>query len=284
MEISKYTDGNEAPPAWDEVSSKQTELDGVLLDRTEGRVREILKGLFKDDEAHYHLSYANVVAVRRLGYNDHGPVHARIVVYNALKILRLLKEEGVLPSIQEEHVGTFEDAQVAVALGAFLHDVGMGVTRNDHEWHSCYLADPIIQRHLERVYPDDLGKRVVIRSLVHETIVGHMANSPIHSREAGIVLIADGCDLSQGRARIPQLLNNSPAVGDIHRYSASAIERVDVAAGRHKPVCITAEMENVTGLFQVEEILMTKVKASPIMPHLEVRVIVDGDAPRYYLD
>ena len=39
----------------------------------------------------YH-SYANAVSVRRLGYNDHGPVHARLVTYNALKILRLMHE------------------------------------------------------------------------------------------------------------------------------------------------------------------------------------------------
>jgi len=72
-------------------------------------------------------------------------------------------------------------------------------------------------------------------------------------------------------------------VGDIHRFSASAIRRVDIKRGENKPVSIQVTMDNVTGLFQVEEILMTKVKASPIMPHLEVSAIVGDDSPRHYL-
>ena len=72
-------------------------------------------------------------------------------------------------------------------------------------------------------------------------------------------------------------------VGDIHRFSASAIRRVDIKRGESKPVSIKVTMDNVTGLFQVEEILMTKVKASPIMPHLEVTAIVGEEEPRQYL-
>ena len=42
-------------------------------------------------------------------------------------------------------------------------------------------------------------------------------------------------------------------------------------------------MENVTGLFQVEEVLMTKVKASPIIDCLEICAIVGEEPPRFYL-
>ena len=42
-------------------------------------------------------------------------------------------------------------------------------------------------------------------------------------------------------------------------------------------------MENVTGLFQVEEVLMTKVKASPVMPYLELCALVGDQPPRFYL-
>ncbi|NBC17783.1 MAG: phosphohydrolase [Bacteroidetes bacterium] len=271
-------------PDWLENSSKQRELDRVLLDRTEGPVNTLLQHLTSDAVMHQYHSYANVVSVRRLGYNDHGPVHARIVTYNALKILRLLHEAEVATSLEDEEVGRYEDSQVAVALAGFLHDIGMGVARTDHEWHSMILADRQIRSCLEHVYPDEHDPmRPVLHALTHEAIVGHMASQRIHSMEAGVVLVADGCDMAHGRARIPQALERDPMVGDIHRFSASAIRRVDIQRGESKPVSIKVTMDNVTGLFQVEEILMTKVKASPIMPHLEVTAIVGDEEPRQYL-
>jgi hypothetical protein len=110
-----------------------------------------------------------------------------------------------------------------------------------------------------------------------------MAHSRIHSIEAGCVLVADGTDMSRGRSRIPAMLSKDPAVGDIHRHSASAIRRVDLGPGESKPVRITVAMDNLTGVFQVEEVFMTKVKASPIMQHLEICVVVDDQPPRFYL-
>lgn len=270
-------------PEWFAVSGKEEELNRVLLDRTEGRVRAVLEQMLYNEEIHHYHSYANVVSVRRLGYNDHGPVHARIVTYLALKILRLLHERGMHTSLENEEVGDFEASQVGVALGAFLHDIGMGVTRQDHEWHSITLADHFIRNCLAEVYPEKHPLRAVLRALAHECIVGHMAHERIHSLEAGAVLVADGCDMAHGRARIPQTLSRDPVVGDIHRFSASAIRRVDIQPGEKKPVGIVVTMDNVTGLFQVEEVLMVKVKASPLMPHLEISAVVGESDPRYYL-
>ncbi|MEM1127100.1 MAG: phosphohydrolase [Bacteroidota bacterium] len=270
-------------PDWREKSIKAEELDQVLLRRAEGSLRTVLDVLLHDEEVHLMQSYANTVSVRRLGYNDHGPVHARITTYNALKILRLLDKGGVTPSLVAEQVGTYEDAQVGLAIGCFLHDVGMGVARKDHEHYGIQLADDIIKRVLAAVYPSGDARRIYLRALAHECIAGHMATYRIHSVEAGVVLVADGSDMAKGRSRISQLISQQATVGDIHRYSASAIDRVDIKAGEAKPVSITATMANVTGLFQVEEVLMTKVKASPIMQYMEVKALVGDDPPRYYL-
>lgn len=270
-------------PDWRTVSPKQTELDNALLTRTTGKVNRVLAWLLEDEEIDQYHSWANVVSVRRLGYNDHGPVHARISTYNALKILGLLNDADVAPSLVREEVGDFEDAQVAVALGCFLHDVGMGVARENHEWHSIHLADEFIKRYLTLLYPEGDPMRAVLRALAHEVIVGHMARVKIHSVEAGAVLVADGTDMSKGRARVPEMLSADPVVGDMHRYSAGAIARVEISAGEMKPVRITVKMTNTSGLFQVEEVLMTKVKASPIMGELEVCAVVNGEKPRFYL-
>ena len=58
-----------------------------------------------------------------------------------------------------------------------------------------------------------------------------MATHPIHSVEAGIILIADGCDMTKGRARIPLEIPSKPAEGDIHKYSANSIEKVKIGRG-----------------------------------------------------
>ncbi len=278
-----FVQGDQTYPQWDASNPKEARLDEVLLERFEGPVRLLLEGLLADEEVHLYHSYANAVSVRRLGYNDHGPVHARLVTYNALKMLRLLHEHGIETSLEAEQVAGYETSQVAVALGAFLHDCGMGVAREAHEWHTINLVDPFIRRHLERVYPAEAALRVVARAVAHEAVVGHMAKVRIHSVEAGTVLVADGTDMTRGRSRIPQLIERDPVVGDMHRFSANAVTRVDLTPGEHKPVRINVAMENVTGLFQVEEVLMTKVKASPIMQHLEVSATVGDEPPRFYL-
>ena len=58
--------------------------------------------------------YANSVSIRRLGYNDHGPVHMRQVVGNAIKMLNILHEAGIQTSLEKEEMGTFEDSMCAV--------------------------------------------------------------------------------------------------------------------------------------------------------------------------
>lgn len=270
-------------PDWKEPTPKEDQLDQALLHRSEGKVTELLKGLLVDQEIYMYHSYANAVSVRRLGYNDHGPVHARITTYNSLKILNYLREGGVPTSLEREEIGTFEDSAVATLLGCFVHDVGMVVTRDEHEWHSLNLMDSVISKYTEQLYPDDLAMRTVVRSLAHEVIVGHMAHTRIHSVEAGVVLIADGTDMTRGRSRVPLNMDRDPMVGDMHRYSANSVSRVEIGKGESKPVQISVYMDDVTGLFQVEEVLMTKVKASPIMSHLEIVAHVADEEPKFYL-
>ncbi|MEQ9103579.1 MAG: phosphohydrolase [Rhodothermales bacterium] len=270
-------------PDWKTPSPKEEQLDRALLSHTDGRLHEAVKAMVSDKEINLYHSYANVVSVRRLGYNDHGPVHARVTTYNALKLMRLLHEGGVETSLVAEDVATYEDSCFAVALGCFLHDLGMSVTRERHEWHSIILADKIITRYLDTFYPDDLAMQIVLRSVIHESIVGHMAHDRIHSLEAGVVLVADGTDMTRGRSRIPMNLERDPMVGDMHRYSANSITRVDLGPGANKPVRLTIQMNDVTGLFQIEEVLMTKVKASPIMPFLEIAAEISGQEPKLYL-
>ncbi|MBT6582223.1 MAG: hypothetical protein HOO17_10385 [Bacteroidetes Order II. Incertae sedis bacterium] len=89
--------------------------------------------------------------------------------------------------------------------------------------------------------------------------------------------------MTKGRSLIPINLQLDPEVGDMHRYSANTISKVEIEKGEMKPVRISIQMDNPTGLFQIEEVLMGKVKASPIIKHLEIEACIDGEQPRMYL-
>jgi len=263
-------------------SPKELTLDAVILRKVSGKVQRAAEILINDPEVKHLQDYANVVAIKRLGYNDHGPVHMRQVVLNALRMIDLLAEAGVKLNLEREEIGTFEDSRLAVLMASFVHDVGMTVGREAHEHTGVWIALPVIDRILSEVYPDEPEKRVIVRSLVIEGIVGHMGVHRIHSLEAGLVMIADGCDMEKGRARIPMLLATESRMGDIHKLSASAIEHVRIGKGEEKPIRIQVEMSASIGLFQVEEVLLKKIDPSPAKPYVElVAERVGGEVKRY---
>ncbi len=244
---------------------------------------ELVKFLFADPELHEMQEYANNVSIRRLGYNDHGPVHMRQVVTNAIKMLNILHDCCIPTSLEQEKIGCFEDSMRAVIMAGMMHDLGMAIGRQDHEQMSALLAQPIIDRALMHILPDDLHRRTIIKCVATEAIVGHMSSRKIHSIEAGIILIADGCDMTKGRARIPMAINTVPRVGDIHKYSANAINRITIQPGDRKPIKIDIEMSADVGFFQIEEVLLEKINASPAKKYVEIYAGVEGQERKCYL-
>jgi metal-dependent HD superfamily phosphatase/phosphodiesterase len=269
-------------------SQKEHSLDNRIIElirelKLSGKAVEAARLIISDDEIQAMQEYANTVSIVRLGYNDHGPVHMRTVSVNALLMLGLLRDAGIHTNLEKEDCGVFEDSLIAILLAAFLHDIGMTVSRHDHEIHSVYMARPILERILKQVYASDTQKRVMVQSLALEGISGHMGNRPIHSLEAGLILIADGCDMTKGRARIPMARSEAPKVGDIHKYSANSIEDVRLLKGQEKPIRIEIHMSSEVGFFQVEEVLLGKIAVSPAKPHIELYAQVQGGEPKQYL-
>src|SRR5215471_15731723 len=80
--------------------------------------------------------YMAQVHAERLGMSDHSWVHTQIVLNIALRLLRLLVKAGVEPAMVADHQMRERDAEVVVAGGALLHDVGMSIHRADHEEYS----------------------------------------------------------------------------------------------------------------------------------------------------
>ena len=266
-------------------SPKEISIEKKILDELEvgSRARAIAETLMNDAEVQETQEYANTVSIVRLGYNDHGPVHMRKVTQNAVHMMNLLHQAGVKTSIETENAGNLDDSLSAIVFASFLHDLGMSMGRSDHELFSMTLALPIIERALKAVYPDELKKRVVIRSLALEGIIGHMASRRINSIEAGLILIADGCDMDKGRARIPMVVSSEAKVGDIHKYSSNSIELVKIGKGELKPIKIEVEMSTDVGFFQIEEVLLPKVNMSPVKQYIELYAGVTGQETKKYL-
>jgi len=275
-------------------SQKEISLDNKIIEAirrlvpdganpADSAAMETARLLASDDEIQALQEYANTVSIKRLSFNDHGPVHMRSVALNAVIMTGLLRKAGIPTSLEKEECGTFDDSLTAVLLAASLHDIGMSIGRQDHELHSAYLASPIMERLLLKAIPDKLNRRVIIRSLALEGISGHMGTRHIKSLEAGVILAADGCDMEKGRARIPIALSSGPKVGDIHKTSANSIDAVRIQAGSQKPIRIEVHMSGEVGLFQIEEVLLSKISASTIKEYVELFAIVSTGEPRQYL-
>ena len=263
-------------------SAKELSLDNKLIKKIgefklSGKAEAVLKLLLSDKELQTVQEYANTVSIVRLGFNDHGPVHMRIVVMNAMLMLNLLRRAKIKTSLEQDGCGDFEDSLTAVICAAMMHDVGMVISRQDHDLHSVTVAYPILDRILAKVFGTDMGKRVMIRSMALEGIVGHMGTRTVHSLEAGVVQIADGCDMTKGRARIPIAMHQTKG-GYIHQYSANSIEKVNLCKGKEKPILIDVLMSDDVGLFQVEEVLLRKISNSTAKPYIELQARV-GDRP-----
>ena len=269
-------------------SQKEFALDSKIIQTIEdfnlsGKALEGVKLVMADEEIQNIQEYANHVSIVRLGYNDHGPVHMRTVALNSIIMLGLLRDAGKKASLEAEGIGSFEDSILVVYLASMLHDLGMSIGRQDHELHSAYLAVPILDRFMSELFGNNINKKIMIRSLTLECIAGHMGSRTIHSLEAGVVQVADGCDMTKGRARIPIAMGHAAMSGSIHKFSANSIDGVRVSAGNEKPIHIEISMSSEVGLFQIEEVLMHKIASSTAKPYIELYAQVQNEEPKRYL-
>ncbi|HPV14847.1 MAG TPA: hypothetical protein PL126_04280, partial [Candidatus Cloacimonadota bacterium] len=73
-------------------SVKQKSLETRIIKRLKGVPLEAAKLLFADPSLQAIQEYANVVSIKRLGFNDHGPVHVdNVVVDDGAELLRRLR-------------------------------------------------------------------------------------------------------------------------------------------------------------------------------------------------
>jgi uncharacterized protein len=221
--------------------------------------------------------YMAQITSERLGMSDHSWVHVKVVLNIALRVLRLLVKGGIEPAMVTDHGMRDRDAEVVVAGGALLHDVGMSIHRADHEAYSLFLAQERLQSLLADVY-DEPQRTVVISEILH-AIIGHRRKGEPYTVEAGVVRVADALDMAEGRSRIPV---EGGRYG-IHALSAAAIDEVRIEQGDERPVKVEIEMNNSAGIFQVDDLLATKLRGTPLEGHVEVIAQVEGETEKRLL-
>lgn len=269
----------EAPDAALDVDARfERRIVMNVPDRHNPKLRRVMELVNADDDLYALWTAANVNAVERLHMTDHGPVHVKIVMNIAVRMLRLLAEAGVEPGVVKNYDMEAGDAEVVVALAALLHDVGMSIHRADHEAYSLFIADSKLREILPEIYPPRQG--TIIRADVQHAIISHRSGGKPLTLEAGIVRIADALDMAKGRSRIPFEAGSL----SIHSVSAAAVDSVSIERGATKPIAIVIEISNSAGLFQLDQLLLSKLQGSGLEKHLEIKVKVGEEEKRLLED
>jgi metal-dependent HD superfamily phosphatase/phosphodiesterase len=259
------------PPPHSAVLREATEPMRIKVPTRGNRALEKFLDAANADEqlkAWWYVAQANA---NRLGMSDHSWIHIQIVVNIGLRLFRLLHRRGVEPETVRLHGMRAQDAEVVIAAACLLHDAGMSIHRTDHEAYSLFLAADKLGALLAGVY--DEPERSVIAAEAMHAIIAHRRRGDPLTIEAGVVRVADALDMAEGRSRLP-FESGRP---NIHSLSAAAIEGVQIEPGEEKAVRIEIAMNNSAGVFQVDELLATKLRGSGLEEQIEVVAQIDAE-------
>ncbi len=234
----------------------------------------VLEWVNENDDLYGCWIAANVTAIERLGMTDHGPVHVKIVMNLAVRLLRLLMDGGVKPAVEIHYALEPEDAEVVVTLAALLHDVGMSIHRADHEAFSLFMAQDFLKEVLPLIY--DRRTAAILRGEILHAIIGHRTGGRPLTLEAGVVRIADALDMAKGRSRIPFEAGSV----SIHSISAAAVEGVRLEVGEKRPVRVAIQINNSAGVFQLDQLFREKLRGSGLEPYIELEATLEGDTEK----
>jgi len=123
---------------------KRDEVTVSDLLEPNSKALEMYQYLKNSPKVQSYLRTANRMAVSRLGYTDHGPVHAEVATWNAIKIFNIL-DDTFRPNVVAEGIGDTDDARLIVLASTYLHDIGMTVHREGAKARShvrgCIIGD-----------------------------------------------------------------------------------------------------------------------------------------------
>lgn len=236
-------------------------------------LEKALERINKNEEIRTLWNIINVNAIERLRMSDHGPVHFQIVSNIALRLLRILRKHDIAPSVVKDYKLSHNHAELIVLLASLLHDTGMSVNREGHEEFSLFITNNLLRELIDFLPVPE--KTIVISEVLH-AIINHRSGGHPATLEGGIVRVADALDMSQGRSRIPFEAGKV----DIYSLSAFAIDEVNISEGKEKPILIQIYMNNSSGIFQIDELLKSKLNDSGIEEHIKIEAYSSSETDR----
>jgi metal-dependent HD superfamily phosphatase/phosphodiesterase len=242
-------------------------------------LRSAFRILEEDDEVMEMLKISNIMAVSRLRYNDHGVTHAKIVAGTALELLDILMNSKITPTtLRDGTAKSIDEAKLVVLFASYFHDIGNAVHRANHEFIGALLAKDILNRLLPKIGITD-RKLIALRQEIMHTIYATEYNVKCLTIECGVVKVGDGLDMAEGRARVPYKLGKL----DMHALSAISIKKVEVEAGDSgRPIKIVVYMDEYAGVFQLEEVLIPKIRTSGIGNYIVVYIHTPKRFEKFY--
>ena len=248
----------------------------TVPNRSNELIDKALENINSSEEIRTIWKVINVNAIDRLKMSDHGPVHFQIVANIALKLSRSLNKSGIELSIVKDFELTYNHGELVILLASLFHDLGMSINREGHEEFSLFLANNYLEKVLDFL---PIEEKIIVCSETLHAIISHRSKGTPLTVEAGIVRVADALDMSHGRSRISYSIGNI----DIHSLSVAAIDNVEIKQGSDKPIDIVISMNNSAGLFQVDELLKSKLKGSGVEKYIAVRAIIEGETEKKLL-
>ena len=210
--------------------------------------------------------------------SDHSWVHVQVVLNIALRLIRLLDKGGIEPAMVSDHGMKQRDAEVVVAAGALLHDDGdVHPPRRPRGLQPVPGRRPAATSCWTGSTRSPSGRSWSPRSSTASSATGAAA-SPTRSRP--------GWSASPTPSTWPRAARGIPVEGGqfgIHALSAAAIDEVAIEAGDERPVRVEIEMNNSAGIFQVDDLLATKIRGTPLEGHVEVIAEVEGETEKRLL-
>ncbi|MEA3313200.1 MAG: hypothetical protein U9Q18_02350 [Caldisericota bacterium] len=131
----------EIPESYDFLETES--LDAITESiKNYPKALKMFEMLITDPGVRADWDLSNFITVKKLKYNDHGEVHAKIVCASALKMLDLLLERDIIPDFIKEGGDDNGDDHLIVLSAALLHNIGNQIYRKSPSAQllSCYTC------------------------------------------------------------------------------------------------------------------------------------------------
>ncbi len=228
------------------------------------KAQQFYKAALSNEEFRALWDACNYIALKKLFYSDHGPMHGFVTARNALVILEILKNKKILVDLIEDGRGDWDDAQLVIIAAALFHDVGNAIHRELHWLTGPVLLQNALDEELNKIYSKE--KATFLKVYIFNIIYSHESFEQKVTMEASIVGLADYTDITYGRS--VGILTQGKY--NIHTISSAAIQRVLITPGKKKAIRIIVELNNSAGIFHVEEALVKNCFSGLLKEQVEI--------------